>query len=166
MTSFQIQNQPNQTFSSRKQGNQVVVDGASVVVTSIDEHTHNAQIGSRKQRVYLATKGDTVFVQMNGQVCRLERVDPTRRNASAAAQQGGQLLAPMPGVVVSWLAQPGFEVKAGDPLLVIESMKLQMTISADIDGVVSDLPFNQGQSFQRGAVLARLQSKPTSGASE
>ena len=47
-------------------------------------------------------------------------------------------------------------VREGDPLLVIESMKLQSTLFAAIDGSVAELSFAVGQSFQRGAVLARV----------
>ena len=42
-------------------------------------------------------------------------------------------------------------------LLVIESMKLQMTIGAAADGVVAELPLAVGQTFQRGAVLVRTE---------
>ena len=62
----------------------------------------------------------------------------------------------MPGVVVSWIAQRGASVAAGEALLVIESMKLQMTIEAPQSGTLEDLPFQPGQTFQRGAVLARV----------
>jgi 3-methylcrotonyl-CoA carboxylase alpha subunit len=70
----------------------------------------------------------------------------------------------MPGVVVSWLMRPGSVVKAGAPLLVIESMKLQMTIEATQDGVLEDLPFTEGQTFQRGATLARVRPSSQTGA--
>ncbi|MCY1539606.1 Glutaconyl-CoA decarboxylase subunit gamma [compost metagenome] len=67
----------------------------------------------------------------------------------------------MPGVVVGWLAEPGSRVQAGDALLVIESMKLQMTIEAPQSGTLEDLPFQPGQTFQRGAVLARVRPEET-----
>jgi biotin carboxyl carrier protein len=64
----------------------------------------------------------------------------------------------MPGAVVSVLVTPGQKAKMGDALLVIESMKLQMTISATIDGEVVELPFAAGQTFQRNDLLARLKA--------
>jgi biotin carboxyl carrier protein len=63
----------------------------------------------------------------------------------------------MPGVVVSLHTAIGRPVAEGDALLVIESMKLQMTIAAPTAGVVAELPLAVGQTFQRGAVLARVQ---------
>lgn len=63
----------------------------------------------------------------------------------------------MPGVVVSLLASLGQQVQKGDALLVIESMKLQMTISASVGGEVAELPLAVGQTFQRNDMLVRLQ---------
>jgi 3-methylcrotonyl-CoA carboxylase alpha subunit len=67
----------------------------------------------------------------------------------------------MPGVVVSVQATAGQRVREGDALLVIESMKLQMTIVAACAGTVEPLPLAVGQTFQRGAVLAQV--KPDQG---
>jgi biotin carboxyl carrier protein len=65
-------------------------------------------------------------------------------------------MAPMPGVVVSVQVTAGQRVGEGDALLVIESMKLQMTIAAACAGTVEQLPVAVGQTFQRGAVLAQV----------
>jgi biotin carboxyl carrier protein len=59
----------------------------------------------------------------------------------------------MPGVVVALLVKAGQQVKKGDPLLVIESMKMQMTISSELDGSVKELPLAVGQTFQRSDTL-------------
>ena len=56
------------------------------------------------------------------------------------------------------LVGPGQAVKQGDALLVIESMKLQMTIAATLDGQVAELPLAAGQTFQRNNLLVRLQA--------
>jgi propionyl-CoA carboxylase alpha chain len=74
-------------------------------------------------------------------------VDP----ADVVAQ--GSLLAPMPGSVVSVAASDGQQVSAGDPILVLEAMKMQHTISAPTDGVVSDL-VAVGDQVAAGDVLA------------
>ena len=74
-------------------------------------------------------------------------VDP----ADVVAQ--GSLLAPMPGSVVSVAASDGQGVSAGDPILVLEAMKMQHTINAPTDGVVSDL-VAVGDQVAAGDVLA------------
>jgi biotin carboxyl carrier protein len=108
-------------------------------------------------RVHAFAEGDSVYVQLRGRAWRIDRIDATRASASAAGSGAGTSRAPMPGVVVSLLAAAGQHVNDGDALLVIESMKLQMTIVAECAGRVQQLPLEVGQTFQRGAVLAQVQ---------
>ena len=85
----------------------------------------------------------------------LRQIDPERAHGLALkALRAG--LAPMPGVVVSVAFKPGDAVKEGQPLLVIESMKLETTLSAPRDGVIAEMPFAAGDSFGLKAVLAQL----------
>jgi biotin carboxyl carrier protein len=72
-------------------------------------------------------------------------------NAFAAA---GSLLAPMPGGVVRVLAEAGAEVSAGQPLVVLEAMKMEHTVAAPVDGVVSEIHVAQGDQVDTGQVLA------------
>ena len=116
-----------------------------------------APLDGRSERLHAVADGDQVWVHWRGRVFALERIDPTRSPGAPGADAAGTAHAPMPGVVVSLLVVSGQAVAEGDALLVIESMKLQTTIAAAIDGSVAELPFAVGQTFQRGAVLARVQ---------
>ncbi len=66
----------------------------------------------------------------------------------------GSLLAPMPGTVIAVRVEAGAAVAAGQPVLVMEAMKMQHTINAPIDGVVSELAVGVGEQVTAGAVLA------------
>lgn len=72
----------------------------------------------------------------------------------ADALASGSLLAPMPGTVVRVLAEVGASVVAGDPVLVLEAMKMQHTVAAPHDGVVAEVPVGTGQQVAAGDVLA------------
>ncbi|NPC97156.1 biotin carboxylase N-terminal domain-containing protein [Nocardioides sp. zg-DK7169] len=93
---------------------------------------------------------------------RLERV-PRFADPSAASGRlaRGSLLAPMPGSVVSVAAAVGDRVRAGQPLLVLEAMKMQHTVSAPVDGVLSVLDVVPGAQVAAGAVLAVVDPGPT-----
>jgi 3-methylcrotonyl-CoA carboxylase alpha subunit len=134
----------------------VQVDGAAVAVRDEGEGRFKATLGGHAERVHAVAHGDTVFVHARGRCWRIEREDPTRRSGSAGGAAAGASFAPMPGVVVAWQAALGQAVREGDALLVIESMKLQTTITAACSGVLAELPFALGSSFARAALLARV----------
>ncbi|MEP7024100.1 MAG: biotin/lipoyl-containing protein, partial [Actinomycetota bacterium] len=74
---------------------------------------------------------------------------------SAAA--AGSLLAPMPGTVVSVVVSTGDQVSAGEPVMVLEAMKMEHTVSAPHDGTVTEVRAVSGQAVAMGAVLAVVQ---------
>jgi propionyl-CoA carboxylase alpha chain len=83
------------------------------------------------------------------------RFDVVPRFTDPADQvAAGSLIAPMPGSIVRIAVAVGDRVKAGQPVLWLEAMKMQHQITAPLDGVVSELPVNVGQQIEVGAVLA------------
>lgn len=66
----------------------------------------------------------------------------------------GSLLAPMPGSVISIRAAVGDRVEEGQPLVVMEAMKMQHTIAAPYAGTVTELDVREGSQVDAGAVLA------------
>jgi 3-methylcrotonyl-CoA carboxylase alpha subunit len=156
MTSYAFRSHPNQPHQVLQRPNGVQVDGHELVVRALTAGHFVAQIGQRAAHVHAVAHGDTIHLQLAGRTCVIERLDRTRGAGSAAHAGQAGATAPMPGVVVSWIAKPGTTVHAGEALLVIESMKLQMTIEAPQTGLLQELPFQPGQTFQRGAVLATV----------
>jgi 3-methylcrotonyl-CoA carboxylase alpha subunit len=72
--------------------------------------------------------------------------------------QGGSLAAPMPGKVVQVLAQPGAGVKKGDPLMILEAMKMEHTITAPADGVVKEVHYAAGDQVLEGVELIAFEA--------
>jgi propionyl-CoA carboxylase alpha chain len=75
----------------------------------------------------------------------------------------GSLVAPMPGNVIRLGAQVGDTVTAGQPLIWLEAMKMEHTITAPADGVLTQLNVNTGQQVEVGAVLARVEAPDPEG---
>ncbi len=73
----------------------------------------------------------------------------------------GSLLAPMPGTVVSVAVEVGAEVTAGQPVLVLEAMKMQHTVSAPTDGTVTEIDAKPGAQLAAGEVLAVVSTGST-----
>ncbi len=72
----------------------------------------------------------------------------------------GSLLAPMPGLVRRVLVEVGALVTAGQPLLVLEAMKMEQTVAAPAAGVVAELRAKAGEQVSTGQVLAMVESSP------
>jgi pyruvate carboxylase subunit A/propionyl-CoA carboxylase alpha chain len=75
-----------------------------------------------------------------------------------AAVAQGSLLAPMPGSVLRVGAAQGDTVTAGLPLIWLEAMKMEHTVTAPSDGVLAELNVEAGQQVEVGAVLARVET--------
>jgi biotin carboxyl carrier protein len=159
MNTYHLHAFPEQRHQAIRRGGSVQVDGVTLDVRAIEDAVFVVNIQGRPTRVRGVAHGDSIHLHVQGRSCRIEKLDPTRAGNSGTGEGQGSATSPMPGVVVSWLAQPGFRVEAGAPLLVIESMKLQMTIEAPQSGILEDLPFSEGQTFGRGAVLARVRAE-------
>ncbi len=158
MPIFQFADSPATRHRVYADKDNVRVDGTVHQIRKSAAGRFVATIDGRSERLYAVAHGDTVHVQFKGRTWQINRVDPSRSSAAGAGAAGtGACLAPMPGVVVSVLVALGQRVGRDDALLVIESMKLQMTISAEVSGEVAELPVAVGQTFQRGDLLARVQ---------
>lgn len=107
--------------------------------------------------VRYAIAGDEIFLHIDGRHYQLKHHEPVRRFASGGGEEANAAArAPMPGTVVRLVAAAGQSVTAGDPILVIESMKLETTIRAWRDGEVAELHVAEGQTFERGTLLVSL----------
>jgi 3-methylcrotonyl-CoA carboxylase alpha subunit len=100
-------------------------------------------------------RADEVAVAIAGEIWVLAIVDPLAP-PEGAELAGGRLSAPMPGRVVQLLVAPGMAVRRGQPLLVIEAMKMEHTIAAPRDGVVERVPYTVGDLVEEGVELIAL----------
>jgi acetyl-CoA/propionyl-CoA carboxylase, biotin carboxylase, biotin carboxyl carrier protein len=124
----------------------VEATGANSVALTID--------GMRREWTY-ATQDGALWLSADGGAW------PARtRGAEAAAQADadGALRAPMPGQVLLVPATAGQAVSAGDPVVVLESMKMELVMTAPVDGVVAELSVAVGDRVVVDQALARVES--------
>jgi acetyl-CoA/propionyl-CoA carboxylase, biotin carboxylase, biotin carboxyl carrier protein len=84
------------------------------------------------------------------------RYAPLVGDADAAASGDASLEAPMPGTVVQLRVQPGTAVSAGETLVVLESMKMEISIASPRDGSIAVVHVAAGDQVERGATLIEL----------
>ncbi len=102
-------------------------------------------------------QGEVAHVFTPRGATRISLLDPLA-HAGEASTEGGRLTAPMPGKVVSFAVKAGDKVKAGQPLAVMEAMKMEHTIAAPHDGTVAELLYASGDQVTEGAELLKLQA--------
>jgi acetyl/propionyl-CoA carboxylase alpha subunit len=129
----------------------------------IDGRAHRADLADgvvrlddRAASVHVYVEGDVAHVHALGRTRRVELVDPAERS-QRAAEHADVVTAPMPGSVVSTPVAAGEAVSVGQPLVVIESMKMQSELVATRDGVVARLHLAVGDTFDRGAALVTME---------
>jgi 3-methylcrotonyl-CoA carboxylase alpha subunit len=103
--------------------------------------------------VYLIGERVAVFGATGSQ--ELHEIDPIA-HAGEAAGGAGRLTAPMPGKMIAFHVKPGDTVTAGQPLAVMEAMKMEHTISAPRAGTVAELMYAVGDQVAEGGELLRL----------
>ncbi|MGH2342974.1 biotin carboxylase N-terminal domain-containing protein [Segnochrobactraceae bacterium EtOH-i3] len=79
-------------------------------------------------------------------------------HAGEAEEEAGRLTAPMPGRVLALLVAAGEQVAAGQPLAVMEAMKMEHTIRAPVAGIVAELLYGVDDQVSEGAELLRLEA--------
>ncbi|WP_298835298.1 acetyl/propionyl/methylcrotonyl-CoA carboxylase subunit alpha [uncultured Piscinibacter sp.] len=118
---------------------------------------HDVTLAGRRWPLAVYAVGERVAVFAPEAMATLHEIDPIA-HAGDAAGEGGRLTAPMPGKVVALLAKTGEAVKKGQPLAVMEAMKMEHTITAPRDGTVAELLYAVGDQVLEGEELLRLEA--------
>jgi acetyl-CoA/propionyl-CoA carboxylase biotin carboxyl carrier protein len=111
--------------------------------------THNGTT----RRYGRARDGAVLWLGFEGHTWALTEIERATAVESGGAH-GGPLTSPMPGTVLAVRVSQGAHVVAGTPLLVVEAMKMEHTITAQVDGVVSELFVHAGQQVALDQPLA------------
>jgi biotin carboxyl carrier protein len=67
-----------------------------------------------------------------------------------------EVLSPLPGLVATVHVKSGDAIAAGDPVVTLQSMKMEIPVAAESDGTVAEVLVNEGDEIDTGAVIARL----------
>jgi biotin carboxyl carrier protein len=118
------------------------------------------ELDGSRERIWIATRGDVHFIHLRGRAYRVEAINALERaRHEADRSEAAELIrAPMPGVVVEVVVEPGVSVEMGQLLMTLESMKLQTAITAPHAAIVAEVCVSTGAAFDQGDVLIRLQA--------
>lgn len=140
----------------------------STTLTVIWENTSTTLWGTRKQdTLYIDTgkeqlyafihaHGDTIDCTLRGVHCRILRMNEVITH-NLPTKPKGHLTAPMPATVVAILKKTGDTVTEGEPLMILEAMKMEHRIHAPKSGIIHQYYFTVGAQVPEGAELLAMQ---------
>ena len=121
--------------------------------------------GGRLHLIHLTGTGNggKVTATLGGRPVPLTVMDELRAQAMESlgtAAGGGTITADIPGLVVEIKVEPGQKVHQGEPVIVVEAMKMQNELCAAVGGTVSEIPVSPGDSVNPGDVLLVIEPEP------
>ncbi len=140
----------------RNQGFEIDVNQSTMLIDGefSEDGTLFSVINGLRSMANIAQIGEelTIFVQGKTHILKL----PSLINDNQDKQDKNKLTAPMPGSIISILVKAGEMVKCGDPLLIMEAMKMEHTITAPADGKVETIFFSKGEQVEESAQLVKF----------
>lgn len=118
--------------------------------------SHNGRIVT----AYVVGDGSKRWIHVDGATVELVRGDGKAKRTAASGtrdhSESGIITAPMPGQLRGVMVKEGDTVTEGQPLVVLEAMKMEVKVSAPYDGVVTKLLVAEGQSVEREQELGEI----------
>jgi acetyl/propionyl-CoA carboxylase alpha subunit len=111
---------------------------------------------------YMSVKQNVLAIWLDGNTYQLDLITAGARRAGAGGASvlsDGEIKAPMPGTILKVPVKPGDVVEANQPLVIMESMKMEMTLSAPQAATVAEVLCAEGQLVEMGALLVRLDAR-------
>ena len=142
----------NHTVAARVDGNTVQIGDTGFRVEAIGDGLYRVSDGATNWLVAVAGPPEDRWVWIDGRVVEVEidRGSPSRRRTRSSTHD---LASPMPATVLRVLVEPGARVAKGEPLLILEAMKMELPIRAPRDGLVRALHCRPGELVQPGVNL-------------
>jgi 3-methylcrotonyl-CoA carboxylase alpha subunit len=112
-----------------------------------------------RHSVTVLRDGGRLTVVAAGETCAFDLIDPLAPPGAAAAG-AGRVLAPIPGRIAAVLVAPGDAVVRGQALVVLEAMKMELTLSAATAGTVATVRCAAGDMVDEGRELIELEADP------
>ncbi|MEM9256450.1 MAG: acetyl/propionyl/methylcrotonyl-CoA carboxylase subunit alpha [Pseudomonadota bacterium] len=135
------------------QGFRVEANGQTIeLMAELQDDVLQFELHGHRQRAIVAVVDEGYVLYLPSGACAFRPLLPDTGESSAAHEQHG-LTAPMNGTIVTLMAEPGQSVVAGDPLLIMEAMKMEHTIRAPATGTVRSFHYRDGDLVDGGAEL-------------
>jgi acetyl-CoA/propionyl-CoA carboxylase biotin carboxyl carrier protein len=108
-------------------------------------------------RYFWARDKETSWLGHDGHTWALHATEPISAKAAASSTSAGTVTSPTPGVVQVVKVAVGAAVQLGEPLVIIEAMKMEHTVTAPVGGIVTSVAVGPGSQVTADQVLAVIE---------
>ncbi len=127
----------------------IVDDKVDVV---LDGKTYQVIVETPMRRV-----SKTPVIKRRHEVMNVAEV-PDRTSAPGSVMTGGEILSPLPGLILKLLVKEGDKVSAGQPVAIMEAMKMENEIESPITGTVQEIVASEGDTILENAIIMKIGS--------
>jgi len=129
-------------------------------VARISANCFSIAFNDKNRTVYAAENDDEIFIHLDGRVVQLTKVgNDTQKFTSDGVEFGAkdEIATPMPGKIVKILVNEGDTIKTGQPLVIVESMKMENEIKSPTNGTVKSIHFGDDDLVEPNQPIIKLE---------
>ncbi len=116
---------------------------AELLAADFDQRTMTVRVNGSQFSIHIADQYERLLKQLGLTVGGVQKMNLVK--------------APMPGLVLNILVEPGQTISKGEPMLILEAMKMENVLKATADAVVKSVKITKGQAVEKGTLLIEME---------
>ena len=140
------------------------IDGADKEFSAfkVNDNTYHFNHGANSFNAYAAEDDKHIYIFIDGKNYTFDKVFEEEKDFGSGSGITGNsesIVPPMPGSIVKIIAEQGEHIKEGDPVIIVEAMKMETTLFAGIDGIVKEINVKEGEQVDSDKVLVLIEKE-------
>ncbi len=152
----------NKKYEIESKNDKITIDSENFDFdfTKFDQNTYKINLNGQTKLCFVAEDNKSYYVFVDGEIYTFEKFDESEQEFvdTIGKNKTEEIIKPpMPGSVVKVLVENNQQVSEGDPIVIVEAMKMEITLYTTIDGVVKEINVSNGMQVDSDTVLVRIE---------
>lgn len=130
-------------------------------IIPITENIYRISENNKNQLIYIASNDENYYIFVDGELIEVQKQSETDIDIERTDNSLNKLILkpPMPGSIVKVEVEIGQEVNEGEPLIILEAMKMETTLYSSISGIITEVNVKAGEQVPADKVLIVVEKK-------